>query len=160
MTTTTFEDLYEANYQPIRARILFMTQGDLDRVDDLLQETFFRAWRAYGRLDNRKNLYAWCYTIATNVVRDDFRKRKQNWRYSSLEEFYQVEDGCEMDTAIIERLTTAALIREVRTRLSPHLTALDAYNNNEPVQRRDVYEARRMAKRMKRRIEQQGRVAV
>ncbi len=35
-----------------------------------------------------------------------------------------------------------------------------AYNNNEPVQRRDVYEARRMAKRMKRRIEQQGRVAV
>ncbi len=157
--TTTFEDLYAAYHQPIRARILFMTQGDLDRVDDLLQETFFRVWRAYGRLDHRKNLYAWCYTIATNVVRDDFRKRKQNWRYSPLDEFYQMEDGCEMDTAIIERLTTTALIREVRARLSPHLmAALDAYNNNEPVQMRDVYEARRMAKRMKQRIE--GQVAV
>ena len=41
-----------------------------DRADDLFQETFLRALRAYGRLEHGEHLRAWVLTIATNAVVD------------------------------------------------------------------------------------------
>jgi RNA polymerase sigma factor (sigma-70 family) len=43
------------------------------RAEDAWQETFLRALRAYGRLQNAKNLRSWVFTIATNVAMDELR---------------------------------------------------------------------------------------
>ena len=41
--------------------------------DDLLQETFFRAFRAIGKWRGEGSLRGWLYRIAANLVKDRFR---------------------------------------------------------------------------------------
>jgi RNA polymerase sigma factor (sigma-70 family) len=43
------------------------------RAEDVWQETFLRALRAYGRLEHGRHLRAWVFPIATNVALDELR---------------------------------------------------------------------------------------
>lgn len=45
-------------------------------ADDLFQETFLRVHRSARRYDPQRPFQTWLYTIATNLVRSHFRKRK------------------------------------------------------------------------------------
>jgi RNA polymerase sigma-70 factor (ECF subfamily) len=49
--------------------------GSFYEAEDLVQETFERAWRASGRVDASSSLRAWLYRIATNVCLDALRQR-------------------------------------------------------------------------------------
>ncbi len=48
---------------------------DCDDAEDALQDTFLRAYRAYGRLNGHTNPRAWLYRIATNVARTRLKQR-------------------------------------------------------------------------------------
>ena len=50
--------------------------GSYDEAEDLVQETFLRAWRARGEFEGRSSVRAWLYRIATNACIDVRRPRR------------------------------------------------------------------------------------
>jgi RNA polymerase sigma-70 factor (ECF subfamily) len=49
--------------------------GSFDDCEDLVQETFLRAWRGRATIADRSSLRAWLYKIATNACLDALDKR-------------------------------------------------------------------------------------
>ncbi len=67
----TAERMLYRRYAPVvRAYCRCATSGDDSRADDLVQETFVRAFRALSGLRDGARLRPWLYSIATNVCRD------------------------------------------------------------------------------------------
>src|SRR5437868_10682064 len=67
-----FERFYEAHNGEVLA--FLRRRAGRDRADDLFQETFLRALRAYARLEHGDHLRAWVMTIATNTLVDAARR--------------------------------------------------------------------------------------
>jgi RNA polymerase sigma-70 factor (ECF subfamily) len=49
--------------------------GSFEDAEDLMQETFLRAWRARGSFQGRSSIRAWLYRIATNACLDALDRR-------------------------------------------------------------------------------------
>ncbi len=70
-----FEQVYSDYYTRIYQRVYALMQHSQD-AEDLTQETFTKAYRAFATLDT-SNLYAWLYRVATNTVYDVLRQRRR-----------------------------------------------------------------------------------
>jgi RNA polymerase sigma-70 factor (ECF subfamily) len=71
-----FETLMRAHHGEIYRYLRRVTRRASD-ADDLSQETFVRAYRAYRSLPPEANARAWLFTIATNLFRNHFRAQKR-----------------------------------------------------------------------------------
>lgn len=67
--------------------------GNLDRADDLVQETLVKAWGNLETFVEGTNLRAWLFTILRNIYYSEYRKRRR-----------EVADS---DGAIASKLSTA-----------------------------------------------------
>ncbi len=67
---------------------LRMTRNPAD-AEDLVQETYLKAYRAFGSFQEGTNLKAWLYKILTNTFINSYRARKRRPEQSELDE---VED--------------------------------------------------------------------
>jgi len=90
-----FERFYEAHKGEVLA--LLRRRAGRDRADDLFQETFLRALRAYGRLEHGEHLRAWVLTIASRLVVDRARRTRPEGEL-------QTEPGVEDDRPAYEEL--------------------------------------------------------
>ncbi len=67
---------------------LRMTRNPAD-AEDLVQETYLKAYRAFGGFREGTNLKAWLYKILTNTFINSYRSRKRRPEQTELDE---VED--------------------------------------------------------------------
>ncbi|TCC22963.1 sigma-70 family RNA polymerase sigma factor [Kribbella speibonae] len=74
-TMTSFEDDVERYRHELRVHCYRML-GSYDEAEDMVQETFLRAWRALGEFEGRSSVRAWLYRIATNACIDVRRPRR------------------------------------------------------------------------------------
>jgi len=61
--------------------------GSFEEAEDLIQETFLRAWSKRDTFDRGDNARAWLYRIATNACLDVLRRRR---RVTAMESFADV----------------------------------------------------------------------
>jgi RNA polymerase sigma factor (sigma-70 family) len=69
-----FETFYEAHKDEVLA--FLRRRAGRERADDLFQDTFLRALRAYERLEHGEHLRAWVLTIAARLVIDGARRER------------------------------------------------------------------------------------
>jgi RNA polymerase sigma-70 factor, ECF subfamily len=62
-------------YQPLISGFLHKRLTDQERVQDLTQDTFLRVHRARDRYDSRRKFSTWIYTIASNLLKNEYRNR-------------------------------------------------------------------------------------
>jgi RNA polymerase sigma-70 factor (ECF subfamily) len=64
---------------------LRMTRNPAD-AEDLVQETYLKAYRAFGTFTEGTNLKAWLYRILTNTFINSYRSKKRRPEQSELDE--------------------------------------------------------------------------
>ena len=94
-----FDELFR-RYQPRMFQLVrILTRGDTE-TEDLVQDTFVRAYRAVGQFRGDSTFRTWLHRIAVNVVRSHAVRRNSRGVGRGLE-----RDGGDDETAI-DRMTT------------------------------------------------------
>jgi RNA polymerase sigma-70 factor (ECF subfamily) len=83
-----FVDLAMEHMPALYTAALRMTRNPSD-AEDLVQETYLKAYRAFGGFAEGTNLKAWLYKILTNTYINTYRARKRRPEESDVED---VED--------------------------------------------------------------------
>ncbi|MDP6372419.1 MAG: RNA polymerase sigma factor [Vicinamibacterales bacterium] len=112
--TTTFGDLIDA-HQAELMRYLVRLSGNRADADDLFQETFLRAFRAFRRLRARSNHRAWLYRIATNVFLNH-RRAAGRRRETSLGRDFEAWFGSTAQSDAVASLTLRRVVEALSRR--------------------------------------------
>src|SRR5438093_12898768 len=94
-----FETIVAAHHAEI-FRYLRRVTSRTSEAEDLSQETFLRAYRAYRTLGPEANVRAWLFAIATNLTRNHFRSEKRRrvaYQAASIERREAAPDGPESE---------------------------------------------------------------
>jgi RNA polymerase sigma-70 factor (ECF subfamily) len=76
VTYSAIEQLYHDYHQPI-LRYLERLVSQRELAEDLAQETFLKAFRAWHQHESPETLRGWLYRIATNTAYDHLRRQRR-----------------------------------------------------------------------------------
>jgi RNA polymerase sigma-70 factor (ECF subfamily) len=99
-----FETIVAAHHAEI-FRYLRRVTSRTTEAEDLSQETFLRAYRAYRTLTPEANVRAWLFAIATNLMRNHFRSEKRRrvaYATAAVESRESDPDGPEAEALFVE----------------------------------------------------------
>jgi len=83
------QDQFAADTTRFRRELLahcYRMSGSVHEADDLVQETYLRAWRSYATFEGRSSIRSWLYKIATNVCLTALESRQRRVLPSGLTE--------------------------------------------------------------------------
>ena len=73
--------------EPFRRELLahcYRMLGSVDEAEDLVQETYLRAWRYYRGFEGRSSVRTWLYQIATNACLTELARHSRRTLPSGL----------------------------------------------------------------------------
>ncbi len=82
MGTVEAFDILVGRYHDPLTNYIYRFLGDMKECEDLLQETFLRVYRNRHSYRRIAKFSTWLYTIAGNLARSEYRKRKRRRLYS------------------------------------------------------------------------------
>jgi len=103
-----FEVLFDRYRGPVYAH-LARSGAPVDRLDDLFQTVFLKAFRSIRTFREEARFKTWLFTIATNVLTDEWRRAGRQGPSVSLEGVPLTDGGRSGRQA--ERSETAELVR-------------------------------------------------
>jgi RNA polymerase sigma-70 factor (ECF subfamily) len=68
-------ELHDAHAAVLWRYVVHLT-GNAAGADDIVQETLLRAWRSPGILSQESGVRSWMFTVARNLVIDDYRSAR------------------------------------------------------------------------------------
>ena len=103
--------LHDEHAAALWAFVLHLTGGDRARAEDVVQETLFRAWRRPKVLAQQdSSARGWLFTVARNIVVDDWRAGQRR-PTTSVESVPEPLEPDATDTALQSIMVTDALRR-------------------------------------------------
>jgi RNA polymerase sigma-70 factor, ECF subfamily len=109
-------------------RLAFRMTGNQQDAEDVVQESFLRAYRQLSKFDERASFGTWLYRIAANCSLDLVRSRKRRSEHQALagEPLAEAEDPVLALPSHEPTPERAALSSEVRDRLEEAMNELSA----------------------------------
>jgi RNA polymerase sigma-70 factor (ECF subfamily) len=100
--TADFKEIYYQYHEQI-LRFIWLRVNSLELAQDLVQEVFLRVWRTRHKLNPKKSIKSYIYTISNNLVIDYLRKKRLENSYLSelkLQHNNTVNNTIELSTSI------------------------------------------------------------
>ena len=118
-----FTDLTMPFMGPLYSAALRMTHNPAD-AEDLVQETYLRAYKGFGTFESGTNLKAWMYRILTNTFINQYRaarRRPEKADVEDIEDLYLYRRLGSLDAAIAEQSPESEVLSRI-----PDKTVKDA----------------------------------
>jgi RNA polymerase sigma factor (sigma-70 family) len=101
-----------------------------DDTDDLLQDTFIKAWKGLANFREESQLYTWLYRIATNEALSFLKNKRKKYLLPIVDVEKELSSGLESDSyfdgdELQKRLQTAILKLPEKQRLVFNLRYFD-----------------------------------
>lgn len=112
------EELYEKHAAQVRT--LLHRYGAENDIDDLVQETFLKIWKALPEFKGDSSVTTWIYRITINTAKNSRRAKKRKWWLL----LHREDEGPEIESpapSIAETLEAKGALDEALKSLSPKL---------------------------------------
>jgi RNA polymerase sigma-70 factor (ECF subfamily) len=111
-------------YSPLVYKVAYRLTGSGHDADDVVQETFLRAYRRLELFEDRSQIGSWLYRIAANCAYDVLRRRRRHQqRFEAVGEDHGGQEHVPSEDPSPERLVFGSEVRRrlevVLARLSP-----------------------------------------
>lgn len=70
-----FKDIYNEYHLFVRKSVYYIVGNKA--IDDIVQDTFLKAWKSFNKFQHRSTLKTWLYRIAMNTAYDYLKKEKK-----------------------------------------------------------------------------------
>ncbi|MFC4108940.1 sigma-70 family RNA polymerase sigma factor [Micromonospora zhanjiangensis] len=106
--------LHDEHAEALFAHALRLVNGDLQRAEDLVQETLLRAWRHPEALDpSRGSVRGWLFTTARNLAIDQWRRRNARVGEIVTDDLPEPPHGPDEADRAVEAWTVAEALRRL-----------------------------------------------